>query len=81
MRLDAAFLEPAEQGGEALGDGVRLVLAVGAPVDAYRGDVLDQQDIGRDLRDAALGETDDQDAAAPGDAAQAGVEGVSPTGS
>ena len=75
--MDAAFLEPAEQGGEALGDGLRLVLAIGGPVDADRGDVLDQQDIGRDLRDAALGEADHEDTAAPGDAAEAGVEDVS----
>src|SRR5712671_2515536 len=49
---------------------VRAPADIVAVVEAGHGDGLDQQDIGRDLRDGAAGETDRADAALDGHAAQ-----------
>lgn len=54
----------------------RVALAVIAPLQAGHHDVLHQQIVGLDLRDAAGGKADHHHAAAPGHGAQAGVEDV-----
>ncbi len=51
-------------------------MTVGAQGETEHGAVLDQQDVGRRLRDAPRGEADDDDAPLPRDAAQRRVEGV-----
>ena len=74
MGPQPAGLVPVEQLGEGAADDLGRVLAVGPPVEAEHRDFLDEQDIGRDLRHLAAGETDDQDAPAPGHAAHRGRE-------
>ena len=51
VRPDAAVGVPLQQGLEGRVHPRRIVPAVAAPVEADRGGVLDQQQIGRDLRD------------------------------
>ena len=62
---------PAGRAGRTAPAAVRRLLAVGAPVEAEDREVLDQQEVGRDLRHLAGGEADDQQAPAPGDGSAA----------
>src|SRR5690242_17181799 len=80
MRLEPPLLVPAEKLLEGLGLELRLVATVGTPEEADDVDVLDKHEIGRDLRDAARGEANDDDAAFPSDTAETLVEGIAAHG-
>lgn len=60
MRAQAACGAPVEQRGQALGQHLGGEAQIAAPVKADDGDVLDQQDIGRDRWHLSAGETDHQ---------------------
>src|SRR6185437_11393576 len=63
-----------------LGHRLRPVPAIRAPEEANDVDVLDQREVGGNLRDAARGKADDDDAALPGDRAQARIERIAADG-
>src|ERR1051326_1504966 len=80
MRPQLAFLKPAKQLLKRAAQQLRLVLLVGAPVEADDIDVFDEDDVGGNLGNAAGGKANNNDAAAPGNRAQAGVENVAAHG-
>ncbi len=79
-RFQRASLIEREQVCKAALQAFRFALPVRAPVNADRGDVLDQQQVGRSLGDASGREADHQQPAAPGDRAHGGVEDIAADG-
>src|SRR6185369_599579 len=64
--LQLALAEPLAELADALGEGLRFAAREIAPEHADDGAAFQQREVERDLRDIARGETDHQQAAAPG---------------
>src|SRR5574338_735593 len=75
-RPDAALLGQVEERPEDLGNRLRLVLRVGAPVEPGDLDVLEQDAVGGHARDGAAREADHDEAAVPRDALERALEDV-----
>src|SRR5258707_10207962 len=80
VRLELARLEPRQKLLKGLSHELRLVPAIGAPVEADDVAILDEHQIGGDLGDAPGCEADHNDAALPRDRAQALIESIAAHG-